>query len=72
LPIHIFEAPIVNHPDFGSMGPRVRIAADRHTRKVYVCAPARAPGARLRGNFPTGNMWPSATAAAWPQLAAGN
>jgi hypothetical protein len=40
LPIHIFEAPIVNHPDFGSTGPRVRIAADRHTRKVCVCAPA--------------------------------
>jgi hypothetical protein len=32
---------------------------------------ARCMRVRLRGNFPTGNSWPSAMAAAWPQLAAG-
>jgi hypothetical protein len=36
LPIHIFAAPIINHPDFGSMGPRVRIAAHKGVRKVHL------------------------------------
>ena len=36
LPYIIFEAPVINHPDFGSTGPRIPIAAGRHTRKVWL------------------------------------
>lgn len=33
LPISIFAAPIVNHPDFGSTGPRLRLAAHKGNRR---------------------------------------
>ena len=33
LPISIFAPPIVNHPDFGSTGPRLRLATHKGTRR---------------------------------------
>ena len=33
LPISIFAPPIVNHPDFGSTGPRLRLAAHKGNRR---------------------------------------